>query len=334
MASNIVEIALASEDNYFCGLLVTATSIAKFASRDCCLSYTIIDTGIANENYDIFRRIVRGIHERCTFRRIRISSDDLKGLPDWHGNKTTFARLLLPQILPADVSHVIYSDVDFLWMCDVAELWRLRDDTSPYISARDVNEYVKGFERRWYQAIGVQVDMTRYFCAGLSFFNLSLFRQEELARQTIDFILKHPDVGSADQTALNAVLGGRHRLVEQKWQIFARDSPVEDIKPPCALHYAGEPPWKFSYKSHMLTDVQLLWFRFDASIRGISVWQSLRRHYGPVRIVLWRVIFLIVMGLPPLRAMFNAFLRATGRWGFCELMSRAQFKAMMRFLRF
>ena len=139
---------------------------------------------------------------------------------------------------------------------------------------------------------------------------------------------------SADQTALNAVLAGRHRLVEQKWQIFSRDSPVVDIKPPCALHYAGDPPWKISYRSYMLTDVQMLWFRFDASIRKTSVWKSLRRHYGAVRIIASRSLFLVVMGIPPLRFFFDLFMRITGRWGFHELMPTKQFKSVMKSLSF
>ncbi len=331
---NTVEVALASESCYSCGLLVTMASIARYANQDCHLSFTILDTGITDENYNDILRTVNRLHENCSFQRVHIDENELDGFPVWHGNKTAFARLLLPRIMPASVRHVIYCDVDFLWMIDIEELWMLRDEESPFISARDVNEVVRRWERRWYESVCVHVDMSKYFCTGISFFNLDAFRREDLSRQTIDFIFSHPDVGSADQTALNAVLGGRQKLVEQKWQIFSRDSPVEDIMPPCALHYAGDPPWKISRRSHMLTDVQLLWFRFDASIRGISVWRSLRRHYGPFRIVVSRIVFLVVMGTPPVRALFNAFMRATGRWGFYEKMSRKQFRFMMRFLTF
>lgn len=329
-----IEIALASENNYFCGLLVTASSIARFANNSCRLSFTILDAGISDDNYGFFVNVVGGLHGNSVFNRVHITDDVLKDFPDWHGNKAAYARLLLPEVMPPSVSHVIYCDVDFLWQNDIGELWDLRDDVSPFITTKDANSVVKESEEAWYKSSGYTVDVSRYFCTGLSFFNLDIFRKENLALQAIEFVKRHPDVGSADQTALNAVLNGRQRLVDSKWQTFSRDSPVEDIDPPCVVHYAGDPPWKISRKSHMLTDVQLLWFRFDASVRGISVWKSLRRHYTGLEIIVGRLVFLTIIKIPFFRALFNAFMKSTGRWPFYESMTRPHFKRVMGFLTF
>ena len=330
---NQVEIALASENNYFCGLFVTATSIARFANNDCRLSFTILDVGISNDNYNLLVKTVLRFHHDSTFNRVHIKDEDLKDFPDWHGNKAAYARLLLPRIMPQSVSHVIYCDVDFLWQDDISELWNLRDDVSALISAKDVNSFVNKFESIWYASKGLKVDVSKYFCSGLSFFNLAIFRKENLDTKTIEFVRRYPDVGSADQTALNAILNGRQRLVNQKWQTFSRDSPIEEIEPPCVIHYAGDPPWKISHKSRMLTDVQLLWFRFNASAREISLWKSLRQHYSVFEIVVYRLVFFTIMKTF-LRSIFNMFMKHTGRWPFYEAMSRPHFKRAMKFLTF
>ena len=329
-----IQLALASENNYFCGLLVTATSIAHFADKNAALNFTILDNGITNENYSLLETTIASHHPNTTLQRIKISNHNFTNFPTWHGNKATYARLLLPDILPHSISHVIYCDVDFLWMIDVAKLWSERNADIAFISAKDINAHIKNGESNWYKTRGLKIDMEKYFCAGLSFFNLNIFRKENISRKVMDFISKHHDVGLPDQTALNAILTDNHLLVDQCWQRFSRDSPIETLQSPMALHYAGDAPWNISKRSHMLTDVQLLWFRFNASIRKITLWQSLRMHYAPSEIIAYRILFKIVMYTPPLRYIFNLLLSATGRWGFYERLKRKQFRTLNAILTF
>ena len=311
-----IALALASDGNYFCGLFVTAASIARFADAKVELVFNILDGGISDEDWTYFVSRVKGLHKESEFRRIRLDEDRFAGFASWHGSKMTYARLLLPSLLPND-EFVVYCDVDFLWMDDVAKLWALRDRSVPLMSVPDVNETVKGWERAWFEGNGMVLDMTRYFCAGLILFNLRLFRAESLAEKSLAFIdAYHPPMN--DQAALNEVVKGRHVLLPIHWQLYSRDSPIESFVPPFVLHYAGDIPWKISKRSHMLTDVQLLWFVFDASIRGISAWRSLRRYYSACEIVFYRVTFKMVMGFPPLKATFDALMRKLGRWGFYE----------------
>jgi lipopolysaccharide biosynthesis glycosyltransferase len=328
-----VEIALASENNYFCGLLVTATSIAHFADQNTVLSFTILDNGISDSNYSFLEKTILERHKRSILQRIKISDANFSGLPLWHGNKAAYARLLLPKLLPDNVTHIIYSDVDFLWMADITNLWDMKNDEIPFISAKDLNEIIKSGESRWCKTRNIHIDMENYFCSGLSFFNLSFFRKNNTAQKIINLILQYPDIGSPDQTALNVVLNGRHKIVDQCWQRFSRDSPVETITAPMALHYAGDAPWIISKRSRMITDIQLLWFRHNASIRKITLWQSLRLHYSTVEIITYRILFKLIMNTP-LRWAFNLFLAKTGRWGFYEQLKKNQFKILMSQLTF
>ena len=96
------------------------------------------------------------------------------------------------------------------------------------------------------------------------------------------------------------------------------------------LHYAGEPPWSISNTSKMLTDTQLLWFCFDATIRGCTTWQSLRRYYSAMQIIISRLTFKIIMSTTITRHLFYWLLKSLGRWKFKETIPKKRFRKFMQ----
>ena len=309
---NRVEVALPSDENYVCGLLVTAASMAKYMPSDVTLSINVLDGGIHDDTFASFMDKVRGIHERTEFRRLHIDESVFADYPKWSGNRMTYARLMLAELLP-DVDHVIYCDTDYLWLTDVSELWKLRDDAVILQSSRDGAPETELRERVWCEKNGLAFDPERYFCAGLSFYNLRLFRQEQIIRQVSDFLVAHPNVPFADQTAMNVLIGQRTRLLPQKWQRFSRDLTDEELKLGCAIHFAGETPWrKLGLWITTITDSMLVWHRFNAHIHHISTWQSLRCWYGTCEIIRRRLVFHLAL-IPIFRNLFFYLLRHTGR---------------------
>lgn len=241
----------------------------------------------------------------------------------------TYARLLLPRLKP-EAKHIIYCDVDFLWMADITTLWNLQDGCVPYQSTKDMVQATINYERAWFSRNSIPFNSDRYFCAGLSFFNLKAFRELDLTKSICDFLRKHQDVMLADQTAMNALIGNKVGLLPQCWQVIPRYVPDSTYDGPIVLHYAGEPPWSISKTSKMLTDTQLLWFRFDATIRGCTMWRSLRRYYSAPRIILSRLVFKIIMSTSITRHLFYRLLQKLGRWRFKETIPRKKFRTLMR----
>ena len=109
-----IEIALASENNYFCGLLVTGASIAHFAAPDAELNFTILDNGISDINFSFFEDSITSQHKKSTIHRLKMSENDMSSFPDWHGNKATYARLKLPELLSEDITHVM--SISYGWL--------------------------------------------------------------------------------------------------------------------------------------------------------------------------------------------------------------------------
>lgn len=314
-----IHIALATDDNYFEGLLVTAWSIASHCSRAHDLTFHILDGGISRNNVSLLKRSLREFN--CSLNFIRIDqSTQLHGCGTWHGNSSmTFARLLLPSLLPT-VKHVIYSDVDFLWLKDIAQLWQQADDALILQHARhDQICAISPAEHEWCRARGAALIPSAYFCAGMLLLNLEKFRTEAFHVKMLDFI--RANGGSAptqDQTVLNMFCQSRDDIgiVDSSWQITTGNSAIELITSGIVLHYASDTPWKPLRKvNHLLSNYHVLWHRVNGRIRGISTWASLRQHNSIPSILLCRTIFLLAANCIAVKWLLCAFMRLRGQSG-------------------
>ena len=318
--STTIEIALASDAKYYCGLLVTAASIAFFANPAACLSFHILDGGLSNKEFEEFVSKISKFHPKVSFTRHILSSVNLDNLPPYADSKMPYARLLLPTLLP-NCHYVVYSDIDILWLADIAQTWSLCSQDSVLLSSPETCKGTLQQEEKWFREHGLHFVLERYFCSGFSIFNLDLFRKDDLSRKLFAFLKDNGHTHCADQTALNAILGTRAHLLPNTWQIFPRNGISEStIVSQCLLHYAGEAPWKATKQTHMLTDSQLLWFRFDSFVHKCSLWHSLRRHYSVPQIVMGRFLFFVISSKLG-QFFFHYFMRRTGRGNFNESLS-------------
>lgn len=318
--------ALAANGPYFCGLLVTACSIAEHARRDVALRFNVLDGGIADADWAFFRRRIAELHPHVSFNPIPVDERLFAEYPVWNGNRMAYARLMLPTALP-DVDWIVYCDVDFLWFRDVAELWALRDDALAFIGVQDLDLATRTSEKEWFEARGYPFDMDDYFCSGLCFMNLEAFRAEGLVAKIKDVLDTHKDVQFPDQAALNIVTWGRRKLVDGRWQCFTQRLTQADLNAGVVVHHAGEIPWKKTMGGkgvQFLSDSMLLWHRANARYRGISTWQSLRMHFSASWIVGHRLATL-VFRLPfvklPLKWLLET-IRHPGVWGNMDMRAR------------
>lgn len=306
-----IVIALPSDEQYVCGLTVTAASLAMYASREVVLAFHILDGGIRDDTFAAFEAKVRPFHSHCEFYRHRVDEAAFKDFPAWSGNRMTYARLLIPQFLPEE-EFCIYSDSDFLWLTDIAELWQLRKREVIFQSARETYDRTLDREETWFREHNLPFDRNRYICAGLSFYNLRLMREEKSVQKISDFITQHPDIRMADQTAINALLRDRLTVLDSRWQRLTISREDGERVLGKALHYAGEIPWKRGLWTQMLTDTILLWHRYNGKIHRRSTWWSLRQSFS-CREILERRALWYVMRLPFLRGPFALLLSRLNR---------------------
>ena len=312
-----IHVALASDDNYFRGLLVTAISIVEHCSKPNHLVFHVLDGGIADDNWHFLRLQLERHHSQVE--RLCVDQGNFAHLVAWHGDsKMTYARLLLPEILP-NVQCVVYSDVDFLWLDDISILWEQRNDSVAlqYVPLTARDPLCFGSEDDWLIKHKLTIDAETYFCAGMVMMNLDMFRAKRLHHIVLAVLNDNGgDAPMVDQTALNVVFS---RLKEKealpvRWQQMTSDHGVFQDGPHAVLHYAGDCPWKpLKYTNHFLTDFHLLWHLTYARINRISLWQSLRLGNSPFMIALGRLLYLSVCHSGIIKKVLEKYLLMKGK---------------------
>jgi lipopolysaccharide biosynthesis glycosyltransferase len=163
---------------------------------------------------------------------------------------TTYHRLLLPQLLPEDVTRAIWLDCDLLVTTDLARLWEtdlggfhllaVREPIVPLVSSR------YGI-RRW-QELGLSRDHP-YFNAGVMLVDIERWRNDEIGTLAGDYLRQARDVMFWDQEGLNAVLPGRWGELDPRWNATASASRRRGAEgahaAPWIVHFTGAlKPWR------------------------------------------------------------------------------------------
>lgn len=306
-----IHIALPSDQKYAIGLKTTAGSIAYHASKDVRLMIHVLDGGIHDDTFAEIEQKIKRLHPNVEFHRIRVDEALFRNYPVWSGNKMTYARLLLAEALP-DVPHIVYSDTDFLWLIDIAELWKERSSDKIFLGVKDHPETIFR-EKKWADDHGFEFDTERYFGAGLSFYNLDMFRKEDITGKVAEFLCKYPDVKFADQTALNYILRDRITFLPHKWQTLSIALTPEKVRQPLAIHYGGDIPWRRDkFWTFPLSDSTLLWYAMADYINGDRPGTLVKSHLSRWQRLYKRSLANIYRHKIT-SVLFNTILKATGR---------------------
>lgn len=313
-SDNQIHVALASDDNYFEGLLTTAWSIARNCSRPKDLVFHILDGGISDNRWKLLVDRLSTFH--CQIDRLTINqSENFASFKAYRGpGKMTYARLLLPDLLP-QVNTVIYSDVDMAWIVDICELW---DALNP----QAVLHYVaKGGhaiqqEAEWFARNNFTLEEDKRFCAAMIVMNLAQFRTEKLHEAMLKSIAdSNGDVPCCDETALNAFMFGRpdRQQISKRW-LRPSGGRQDDLEPTgFVMHFGCDAPWRTLHTyHHMLTDAHVIWHKFHAEARQISTWRSLRMFNGVADIIGCRMLFLAASQISLVRSLVHLAMKLRG----------------------
>jgi lipopolysaccharide biosynthesis glycosyltransferase len=166
--------------------------------------------------------------------------------------RTTFLRLLLPDVLPPGCGRVIYLDPDVLVSSELGELWRL--DLGPFALAavREMYSPVVSSEYGLGGYLELALDPeTPYFNAGVLVIDTLRWREQGIGRAAIEYVRRHRPYHQ-DQDGLNAVVAGRFRELDVRWNVSRywdreerRRGVFTDLRAEARiLHFLGpDKPW-------------------------------------------------------------------------------------------
>lgn len=238
----------------------------------------VLDCGISDSTWEsIVSRVTTFAKKklvRLEIRRHSINMSLFTRFREWNTSKAAYARLLLPQLLP-HARYCVYSDCDVLFICNPWDLvTQLKNANVAILGHKNsIDRGLTNPDEWWFAKVNEPYNRSTYFCSGLIAIDLDKLRGYGVLDSMFNFLARHPDAVTADQTALNWYFRNDSALDNGGWGVF----PIEcfgdnlEIK---AIHYAGGTPWKKCdswYKYLMYKQQDRLWLDFAKQMLGDEV---------------------------------------------------------------
>jgi lipopolysaccharide biosynthesis glycosyltransferase len=177
-------------------------------------------------------------------------------------SKMTYARLLLPELLPVSASRVLYLDADVLVLGDLEELWKADLEGAALGAVQDSDGVAHG-TRLWQLTtdarLGSPHRIPPYFNAGVLLIDLTRWREERVSEKAIDYMDRNPDSLLSDQDALNYACLRLWKPFASLWNFQDHDlrTEIEVLAGgrPKIVHFAGR--WKPWNPASLSPDAQL-----------------------------------------------------------------------------
>lgn len=262
-------VAFAADNIVSKGLAAATRSVAdRLAEQGRPATIFVVDCGLSRRTRRAVSRSLRGTTASVAWLPVTGAASDLLLKLSVRSTRpypaSAYARLLLPALLPPEVTRVIYFDADMIARHDLLPLWEADMGSDVLFAVRDL-PLENGNARR----IARTVDQARfpypaesvYFQSGLLVIDVKSFRAERLAEQAIDFLGEYPSMHFPDQDALNALATTRTRLIDPRWNqmsaVYRYPDKAKEPSPfdadtlrelqddPFIVHYSGRPkPWE------------------------------------------------------------------------------------------
>lgn len=217
---------------------------------DHCDSRVAFDAYLLCEGFsDSLRRAVRDSLPagRCTLHWVPVDLSPFSRFSTLsYISKATYARLLLPEVLPQKVDRLLYLDADLLVLDDLRDLWECDLGDAPVAAVLDlIDPGLKLGSHPW-QGVPRVKD---YFNAGVLLIDLDRWRGEQVAERALDYLRAHPHTPFSDQDALNVVFDGCWKRLDARWNFQDHSATrllrLPPEKRPAIAHFVGGlKPWK------------------------------------------------------------------------------------------
>ncbi len=209
-----MHIVLASDNNYAPFVAVTLVSILRTNPALPMLHVHLLANGIAD---DTLRRIA-DIPDAGRMQMHVYDISDLRtrlkvAVPDTIA-MSSYARLFIADILPADIDTVLYLDCDVVAADDLTALWQT-DMKGAWVAG--VLDALYGDDPK--TAVGMDATAP-YFNAGILLINLAAWREQGMTHRFIDFLLAHGGtVFHHDQGIINGVCKGHTLTLHPRYNM-------------------------------------------------------------------------------------------------------------------
>ena len=255
-----IDIVMAFDDTYAQHSAAAMASILLNCDATSNFRFHILDGGISSDKKEKLLKLKKLRDFEITF--YDMSKYDWSIFPDnhIHTSVATYYRLRIPEILPRNITKVLYLDGDIIIEQDLKELWDIDLSDSVLGAVEDAN----GVNFR------TRLDLTRrYFNAGVLLLNLDRFRQVGLIKKVTRYLESNRErILCHDQDILNGLFNDQYKEIPLKWNvnnimyrptidmkhIYSDQDAIVARKNPGIIHFTGNKPWHWGWIPHPLAD--------------------------------------------------------------------------------
>ncbi|WP_299445998.1 glycosyltransferase family 8 protein [uncultured Phascolarctobacterium sp.] len=256
---NIINLVLASDDNYAQHAAVALMSAYAKCDKNYKINSYILDGGISLDKKIKIEKSIAVYNGDVCFISIDVEKFQ-NSYTSFQYTPAIYYRLDLPNILDKSIEKCLYVDCDILFMDDISQLWNTNLNGYPIGAIEDIGLTTskKGRAEKQ-QSIGLKDDMN-YFNSGVVIMDLQQWREKGYAKQAIDLAL-HKKFISHDQDILNKIFLGNWKEIDLRWNVippifylypkilktrYNRKRAIEAKNNMGILHYAGRyKAWEF-----------------------------------------------------------------------------------------
>jgi lipopolysaccharide biosynthesis glycosyltransferase len=241
-------IVLACDGSYAMQLATTLVSIVG-ANR----SGQPIEVYVLSDHFSLRmrQRVVDSLPEGSVVIRwvpVDLSSfQEFSRLP--HISRMTFARFMIPRVIPEGVQRVLYLDADLLVLGDLGPLWDV--DLKGAVIGAVLDRILDPQLKARLPGLENFPRVRDYFNSGVLLIDLDRWRKERISENALQYLTNHPDSPYADQDALNVACDGLWTALDMRWNFYDHfRTAIVDIplaESPKIVHFVGsQKPWKAS----------------------------------------------------------------------------------------
>ncbi len=206
--STPLHLVFCTDENYVAHLLTTLVSIGHNANSSGRLRCWILSSGLSDESKMSLRRAAGRWGMAVEY--LQINESMLSAAPAQRNSLATYYRLLIPSVLPVEVTRCLYLDGDLVVESDVTAL--AESELGEHAVGGVLNP---GFNR--HESLGL-LPTVPYFNAGVLVVDLVRWRAAQISERALEFIVRKPSVLKTwDQDALNAVIAGAWHPLDPRW---------------------------------------------------------------------------------------------------------------------
>lgn len=221
-----IHIVCASDENMVMPAAAMLKSLFVNASPDRRINVSFLDGGISNASKLKLLDSLKPNNESVHFLNVNpLCLRDMK--ITGHITIVAYYRLLIPSMLPIDITKVIYLDVDLIVDHDIGELWDTDMHGQHLLAVPEQGKdcmhmpFPYGLAN-YKKMLGLEPHKA-VFNSGVLVIDLDKWRRDHIAPKLVSYLQQHKEhVRFWDQDALNVILAHQWGELDYRWNVLTQ----------------------------------------------------------------------------------------------------------------